>query len=127
MSNLAAVTAWVREAAEKAGLGPRAVYQVEMALDEAFANVVEHAYAGAESGDVQISCFVEREDFVLVLRDWGRSFDPDSVPEPDLEAALDERRLGGLGLHFMRELMDAVDHRVDKEGNRLRMTKSLVG
>jgi serine/threonine-protein kinase RsbW len=96
-----------------------------MALDEAFSNVVEHAYADTAPGDVEVSWFVEDGAFVVVLRDWGQIFDPMSVPEPDLAASLEERKLGGLGLHFMRSLMDSVHYTFDQDGNWLRMTKAL--
>jgi anti-sigma regulatory factor (Ser/Thr protein kinase) len=124
-TSLARVNEIVRQAAERVGLEARAVFQVEMALDEAFSNVVEHAYAGRASGDVEVSWSIEDGAFVVVLRDWGQTFDPASVPEPDLAASLEERSLGGLGLHFMRSLMDSVDYTFDEDGNRLRMTKAL--
>ncbi len=126
-ASLAAVSAFVRAAAEQAGLDTRAVYQVEMALDEAFSNVLDHAYAATERGDVEIRCGVEQGVFALIVRDWGKAFDPDSVPEPDLGAPLEERTLGGLGLYFMRSLMDSVEYVFDDGGNWLRMTKALHG
>jgi len=124
-TNLARVNEAVRQAAERVGLDARAVFQVEMALDEAFSNVVEHAYAGRASGDVEVSWFVEDGAFVVVLHDWGQAFDPTRVPEPDLTASLEDRNLGGLGLHFMRSLMDSVDYTFDQDGNWLRFTKTL--
>lgn len=124
-ANLEAVNAFVRDAAVQAGLDTRAVLQVELALDEAFSNVLDHAYGASESGDLEVRWSVEEGAFVLVLCDWGQTFDPAAVPQPNLEATLEERALGGLGLHFMRSLMDSVDYEFRRDGNCLRMTKDI--
>jgi anti-sigma regulatory factor (Ser/Thr protein kinase) len=60
------------------------------------------------------------------VRDWGRGFDPDSVVIPDVDAPLEERTLGGLGLFIVRQVMDYVQFTVDPEtGNELKMAKRL--
>ena len=60
----------------------------------------------------------------MILRDYGRPFDPASVPEPDLHASLEDRRGSGLGLYFMRQLMDKVHFEFTPDsGNVLTMVK----
>jgi serine/threonine-protein kinase RsbW len=115
----------VRAAAQAAAFDEKSVYQIELAVDEACANVVHHAYEGAEPGDMEVSCTLEGKDFVVRVRDWGGSFDPDEVPEPDINAPLEERTLGGLGLLLIREAMDRVQLICDPEGgNTLVMVKT---
>ena len=102
--------------------------QLQLAVDEACANVVEHSYAGMEPGDVEVSCGFDDECLVIQVRDWGRSFVPEDVPEPDVDAPLAERSLGGLGLFLLRQCMDQVEFSFDdKDGNELTMTKRLQG
>ena len=104
---------WVREfvgqAALDSGLKPSAVYAVQLAVDEAFSNIIEHAYGGECLENVQCSCEITDEALVIMLRDCGQSFRPGKVPDPDLTADLQSRKIGGLGLYFMRQLMDDVD------------------
>jgi serine/threonine-protein kinase RsbW len=104
---------WVREfvgrAAIDSGLKPSAVYAVQLAVDEAFSNIIEHAYGGECLENVQCSCEITDEALVVRLRDCGQSFRPGKVPDPDLTAELQNRKIGGLGLYFMRQMMDDVD------------------
>ena len=95
-----------------------------MAADEAFSNIVEHAYGDEASGDVECTCRVENDALVMTLRDHGIEFDPASVPPPDINGDLEERDYCGLGLYFMNKLMDEVHFEFDAEsGNMVTMVK----
>lgn len=122
--NLARIAAFVTNTAERWGLGPKDVFDIQMAVDEACTNIIEHGYQGDEDGMIEIRCRQESDVCKITIRDFGRSFDPREVPEPDIDAPLEERPIGGLGLFFMRELMDSVEFRFgEEEGNVLVMTK----
>ena len=85
------------------------IMNVNLSLDELITNVVSYGYR--DSGEHEIrATLTEREgSLVVVLEDDGREFDPFSeVPEPDLEAGVEERGIGGLGVHFVKSLMDEV-------------------
>ena len=115
-----------RAAAQQAGFEPSTLYQIELVVDEACANVIQHAYADLEPGDMAVACYLDGRRFLIEVRDWGRSFDPQTVPEPDVEAPLEERSLGGLGLFLIREFMDEIEFSFDPdEGNVLTMVKRL--
>jgi serine/threonine-protein kinase RsbW len=112
--------------AKQAGFDDQALYQIQLAVDEACANVVHHAYKGMEAGDMEVCCRHETDALVILVRDWGRGFDPTSVEDPDVDAPLEKRRFGGLGLFLLREAMDQVRFSFDPEkGNELRMSKNL--
>lgn len=122
--SLADICDFVTGAAEAADLDARAVYAVQVAVDEACCNIIEHAYGGGGRGDVECTCRINGDGLTVVLRDHGQPFDPASVPEPDLEAALEDRSLGGLGLYFVRKLMDEVHFEFAPDaGNVLTMVK----
>ncbi len=117
-------------AAEDCGLSPRDVYAVQMAVDEACSNIIEHAYGGECLSEIECSCFFESHALTVQIVDCGERFNPLEIPEPDLNASLEERDTGGLGLFFMRKLMDEVrfsfNQDVDAEGtgcNILTMVK----
>lgn len=120
------ISDFVAGIARESGLDDSAVYAVQLAVDEAATNIIEHAYGG--EGDEIIECICERvpEGLQVILVDHGRVFDPDEVPEPDTEAPLDEVKPRGLGLFFMRRMMDDVKFDFSKRsGNRVIMLKKI--
>jgi serine/threonine-protein kinase RsbW len=121
---LAKIGEFVTRAAGAAGLSADAVYAVEMAVDEACTNIIEHAYGGEGRGEIECTCRVNTDKLTVTLRDRGCPFDPSSVPEPDVNAALQDRREGGLGLYLIRRLMDEVHFEFTSDsGNVLTMVK----
>jgi serine/threonine-protein kinase RsbW len=124
LANLALIFDFVGERARSAGLNEDAVYDVQMAVDEACTNSINHAYKGQTDGSVYVCCTEEPQAFVIRITDYGQPFDPSSVPPPNTSAPLEEREIGGLGLYLMRKLMDEVVFSFDtKLGNRVVMRK----
>ncbi|MBN1400003.1 MAG: ATP-binding protein [Anaerolineae bacterium] len=122
--NLARIAEFVGELARSVGMNESAVFDIQMAVDEACTNSITHAYAGIEDGEIRVCCHVDERDFVVSITDQGRPFDPSSVPEPDLSVPLVERQIGGLGLFFMRQLMDQIEFSSGcLSGNRVVMRK----
>lgn len=122
--SLAAISDFVGRAAEAAGLDERAVYAVQLAVDEASTNVIEHAYGGEGRGEIEITCSINTDGLTVALRDHAPRFDPERVPSPNLHDSLEERNGRGLGLYLVRQLMDEVrfDFAFDA-GNTLTMVK----
>ena len=126
LENVSVAIDFVTGVARQAELDERTLYQVQLAVDEACANVVHHAYEGIEPGDMEISCSVDADRLSIGVRDWGMGFEADQVSDPDVDAPLDERTLGGLGLFLIKQVMDKVDYRRVSAGcNELVMTKRL--
>lgn len=115
---------FVGEIAAQNGFDDKEVYSIQLATDEAASNIIEHAYAGVADGEVEIMCGMQGDILRIVLRDHGKSFDPDDVHPPDLKAALGDRQIGGLGIYLMRKLMDEVHYESSPGGgNQLTLTK----
>jgi serine/threonine-protein kinase RsbW len=93
--------------------------QVVTAVSEAFNNIVLHAYAGREDGIIEMNIRTRRNYISVELRDFGDSFDPDKVPEPDLDRLPES----GLGMFIIKELME-VSYRPGRP-NVLTLTKRL--
>jgi len=122
--NLASISEFVAQAAEDAGFDRAGIYAVKLAVDEACTNIIEHAYGGEGSGEIQCTCNIARDELSITLRDWGEAFVPDSVPEPDFDVPLEELRFRGAGLFFMRKVMDEVHFDFQTgDGNVLVMVK----
>ena len=123
---------FVAQAVKESGLDEQAVFHIELCCDEACTNIIEHGYGGEGQGNITLSYRVENRSFVVVIRDYGRSFRPDSIMPPQSVSAKNPKeaaknlQIGGLGLHFMRELMDDIQFVFDKEkGNKLIMSKKI--
>ena len=124
--SLAQIADFVTQAAREAGLNDDDVFHVEMAVDEACSNIIEHAYDQTK-GNIELTCGVpEPGNLKIVIRDHGRPFNPEVVPPPNLGQTVDLEAMqaGGLGLYFMRKLMDDVRFEFRPErGNTLVMIK----
>ncbi len=125
---------FVAAGAAEAGFDETTIFHLELCCDEASTNIIEHAYGDEGAGDIVISYTVSDDDFTIVMRDNGAAFDPNAVPPPPAlvksEASAEEltsqMRIGGLGLHFIRNLMDEVHFTSDRrKGNQLIMVKKL--
>lgn len=122
--NLARIADFVREIAQKAGFEKFSVYSIEMAVDEACSNIIEHAYEGEGKGKIRCTCSVGEKSFKVVLKDWGKTFDPSQISMPNLSHNLDEREAHGLGIYFIRQWMDEVHFATNGMENILVMVKN---
>jgi serine/threonine-protein kinase RsbW len=122
--SLDAIRDFAGAAAEAAGLSKDAVYEVQLAVDEASSNIIEHAYGGEGQGEIECICLIQPHRLTVKLRDRGQPFDPSCVPQPDLECSLEQRKTGGLGLVLMYKLMDEIHFVSDDNGNTLTLVKS---
>jgi len=125
LENLAAIGDFITEAMKRFGM-EQETFKVQLAVDEACTNIIQHAYSGDSEKPIRILCSMSGNDLVIQIRDWGKPFDPDSVPLPEMESELFERKLGGLGIFLMRQMMDEVRYVFYPEGyNDLIMIKHL--
>jgi len=124
--NLDPIREFVAQAAQEAGFDESAIYAVQLAVDEACSNIIEHAYQNDPTGIIECTCDLDKENLVIILRDHGCCFDPSIVPEPVLTGAINERQIGGLGLYLIRQLMDEVQYStLGEAGNVLTLKKHL--
>jgi anti-sigma regulatory factor (Ser/Thr protein kinase) len=118
---------FVMQGAAAAGLDETAVFHIELACDEACTNIIEHAYGGEDNGSITISWQVEAGMFVITLKDNGRAFNVDQIPAAPDTDNIENIKIGGLGIHFMRKLMDDVQFSTEPPtGNKLVMKKKMA-
>lgn len=126
MADLPRIGKFVEDVCDQADVDPAARFSVLTAVDEACSNIFEHAYRG-RAGELSLALETRGQDLVITLHDRGHAFNPEGVPAPDLGLTLDQRPIGGLGLHLMRKLMDRVYFIFSSEhGNTLVMEKHAV-
>jgi serine/threonine-protein kinase RsbW len=122
--SLASISELILQAAQQAGLDNQATYAVQIAVDEACANIIEHAYGGEGIGDITCTVDPDPGGLTVVLKDTGRPFNPKLIKNPNTHLSLSKRKEGGLGLFFIRRYMDEVHFEFSPEGgNCLTMIK----
>lgn len=125
--HLRAISAFVMDAIKDAPFDNRQRYAIDLAVDEACSNVIDHAYIGNDQGEIQISLDLTETGLKLTIRDDGASFDPDCVAEPDLTSPLETRCERGLGVYLIREVMDEAAYDFSCPGvNQLTLVKYFV-
>ena len=120
------IRGFATQAARDAGMDDSETYAIELAIDEACTNIIEHAYQEDNRGDIECTCQANNVCLTIILRDHGKPFDPSIVPAPDVHADLEDRAVGGLGVFLMEKFMDEVHFEaLGEAGNVLTMVKRL--
>lgn len=125
--NLSAVRDFVHDAALKAGISAEKIGDIMLAVDEACTNIIKHAYKSVPDGKIEIKVTSTDKKFTIVLRDFGTSFEPETIPAPDLQKYYQQRRVGGLGMYLMKTLMDDVKYiSIPGKYNQVLLSKNLA-
>jgi len=112
--------------AEIAGFDEATAGKVALAVDEAAANVIEHAYRVRPDREVEVRIEDRGPDLEVEVVDHGARFDPNALPHFELERYVNERRKGGLGIHLMGKIMDSVTFRRSAHKNICSLVKHKV-
>jgi serine phosphatase RsbU (regulator of sigma subunit)/anti-sigma regulatory factor (Ser/Thr protein kinase) len=122
--NLVQISEFVRAYAQKLTLTLKQIYEIDLAVDEASSNIIDHAYKNLPQGKISIFLSHTESEMKIILQDDGVGFDLDSVPKPDLDGPLEDRRERGLGIFLIHQLMDQVIYEPNTgNGNQLTLIK----
>jgi serine/threonine-protein kinase RsbW len=124
-AQLAVLTRFLQDFWAEEHLPPEHALSFELALEEIFVNVVTHGSPQGKVPAVEVTLLLREGDLSMTLEDDGPEFDPLSLPPPNVTASLGERPQGGLGVHLVRQLMDAVTYQRIANRNHLTMRKRL--
>ena len=106
------------------GFDDSSIMQIELALEEVIVNIVNYAYP-VKQGKIKLSCKKEGNAMKMEISDYGILFDMFTAEEPDIDAPLEERHVGGLGVFFVKQLMDEVKYKRRGDENFLTLVKHL--
>jgi serine/threonine-protein kinase RsbW len=108
----------------KAGFDNVEIGDVQLAIDEACTNTIIHGLKKDPSRIFRLIIQWQKNEIEIQIHESGEPFDPNATRDPDLKAPLEERPIGGLGVYFVRKVMDEVEYRNDEKGIKiLRMLK----
>jgi serine/threonine-protein kinase RsbW len=113
---------FVESCAKSRGAGETRLREIDLAMEELLVNIFNYAYPG-RSGDVEILCRIDDAGRLLVdIADEGIPFNMLSRQDPDLEAGIEERDIGGLGVFFVKQLVQGIQYRRESGRNILTLT-----
>ena len=125
-AQLTVLTEFLREFGSAAALAPTQVGTFELALEEIFMNIVMHGSQPGITPRVEVSLNLSSDAVTMTVEDDGPQFDPLSLPPPDVTASLADRKVGGLGVFLVRNMMDTVTYARTAGRNQLRISKRLA-
>jgi sigma-B regulation protein RsbU (phosphoserine phosphatase) len=113
----------VRDCLTRCGCSDASLGDIVLAVDEACQNIIRHAYAGDPDGVIVLEIERDGQNLVFRLFDFAPRIDPENVKPRDL----DDLRPGGLGTHFIRDVMDETEflEPPSGDGNLLRMVRRI--
>lgn len=116
----------LEEFARQHQLPPKVVQAADLALEEHLTNVLAYAYDDAAPHEIVVRLTLETHRLQIEVEDDGLPFNPLSRTPVDISPPLEEKPIGGLGIHLIRRFMDEVDYRREEGKNILRMRKNVV-
>ncbi len=122
IDHLSSILERIRKALYAIDWQDSAVRKVELASEEALVNIIHHGYKEG-NGQISVEIISMDERIEISISDWGPPFNPLLAKQSDLDAPLEERKVGGLGILFMRQYMDEVRYRRDADRNILTLIK----
>jgi anti-sigma regulatory factor (Ser/Thr protein kinase) len=126
LDGLAGLAERIERFGAEQGLSANVVNALNVVLDEAVSNAINHGYDAGVRGEIAVRLRRASDRVVVEVEDDGRPFDPLLVPPPDLTLPLERRPIGGLGIHLIRSLMDEVAYARHDGRNVLKMAKHLA-
>ena len=117
------VSAWCREN----GVPTVAEFHLNLALDEVVSNVIRYGWKGDGEHQIRVRLSRLEDELTVEVEDDAMPFNPLNVPAADIDKPLEERPVGGLGIHLVRHIMDSLEYRRLEGKNRLVMKKKTDG
>ena len=121
--HLSKVRNFVARHAADFGFNKEEVADIRLAVDEAYTNIIKHAYKNNTSKSVDIELGYEDNELWVALLDTGDAFDPGNYQRPDIRRRIKQKKRGGVGVYLIKKLMDDVEYHTEDSINTIRMTK----
>jgi anti-sigma regulatory factor (Ser/Thr protein kinase) len=125
LSELESFNQSLTEFGRRHGLTPRVVHDLNLAFEEILTNIISYGYTDNREHEIKVHLSLQPGEVKAEVEDDGQPFNPLEAPEADTAQSLEERTIGGLGIHLVRKLMDGLEYQRQEGKNRLLMKKNL--
>jgi len=115
----------LEEFAERNEIPFKANMEICLAVEEILMNIISYAHEDEQDHEIGVKWWLEDDSFLLEIIDSGIEFDPTKLPKPDLESSVEDRKIGGLGIHFVKKLMQDVNYKREDDKNILLLKKKV--
>ena len=102
-----------------------ALSSLNLALEEIFTNIISHGFQDTQEHNILLRVMLEEEELVAEVEDDGTPFNPLDVPAPDVTRPIEDRPIGGLGIHLTKKMVDGIDYSLRDGKNVLRFRTKL--
>ena len=125
LSELGRLHRTLAEFGQRHHLPAKLLLDMNLALEEIVTNVISYGFADTKEHDIRVGIFLEQGELRAAVEDDGKAFNPLALPSPDTEQLLEQRAVGGLGIHLVRKLMDEIVYQRQENRNVLVMKKKV--
>ncbi len=115
----------IEKFAEVNNLADQSVFQVNLCLDELLTNTISYGFPEGGQHEIKVEIALQGGMLVIATEDDGLAFNPLERPAPDTSQGIEERAIGGLGIHLVRNMMDEIEYQRKEEHNVLVMKKQI--
>lgn len=124
LDNLQTIRKYIDEVSARLGVTDAVLGDLRLVVDEAVTNVIVHGYGDDADGVVEVHMQADGDAVIIKIRDQARHFDPKNVDAPQLDTALKDRPLGGMGIFLIRQMTDEAEFSaLPGGGNEIRLVK----
>ena len=125
ISQLEELARFFEEISDEWDLPMSASLNLNLVLEELVTNIIFYGYEDQNKHEITVVVILDNKLINIQLEDDGKEFDPLSIPEPDINLAIEDRKIGGLGIHFVRKIMDKIDYKRLDNRNILTLSKNI--
>jgi len=125
LSELEALCDHLSQFCQSCGVPKRQTFEINLALDELFTNIISHGFPDGDDHQVHVTCVDAGGELKITIEDDGIPFNPTGAPHPNLKCAFKDREIGGLGIHLIRSYMDRIEYTRKDGKNVLILSKVL--
>ena len=116
----------LEEIGKDIGLDKKCIFEINLTMEEIIANIITHGYTDSAEHWIDIDMWQENSMLVIRIEDDGIPFDPIELKKPDLKCPVEERKVGGLGVHLVKQFACDVAYERCGEKNVLILKKTLI-
>lgn len=121
------LSSFVKDVFGRLDIDPKQSKEIRLGVEEAVVNVIDYAYPAGTEGEITVLVSSDGREMKFVISDAGVPFDPTEIDKADTTLSVDERPVGGLGIHLVRQLMDSINYERMNGKNVLTLKKKYDG